>query len=357
MDLESLIKEEHKRKAKKGYMWALICALLWGIWYIPGTVIWVLNPFDTMYAEIAPIDGDSTALFVTAILITALTALTVMIGLTLWNLVTGKFGEIYRTTREFRPCSIWFFLAAICGGPIAILGSYMAMGFVGGAFAAVASLLFPIVSSILASKWYGEKISRRAALGIFLIVCGGIAIYAGGLLSELATGNVRWLGYVGGLMAAVGWGAEGAVAGKGLDLAEPDVGLTIRFFAETVLWWILIIPILVIIGYPMIKYTLMALDPMVFMVLMFAGLAFGYCYVALYKALPLIGVGRGQGVANLYGLCAVIFIMMFFGDIPSWTLLLGAFLCLTGSTVMYTEEVSGEALRAEGTAMYAEKVR
>ncbi|MDY0389041.1 MAG: DMT family transporter [Methanolobus sp.] len=348
MDLKSLKQEEHKRKTKKGYMWALICAVLWGIWYIPGSLVWVLNPFDIMYAEIAPVDGDSTALFIAAILITSLTALTVMISLVLWNLVTGKYGEIKRTLKEFRPCSKWFMLAAICGGPVAILGSYMAMGFVGGAFAAVASLLFPIVSSTLAHKWYGEIISKRAALGIILIVCGGISIYAGGLLTELTTGNVRWLGYVGGLMAAVGWGAEGAVAGKGLDIAEPDVGLTIRFFAETLLWWIIVIPILLILGYPMIKYTLMAFEPMVFMVLMFAGLSFGYCYITLYKSLPLIGVGRGQGVANLYGLCAVIFIFLFFGDIPSWTLLLGAALCLIGSTVMYTEDTGDmESLRGD----------
>jgi drug/metabolite transporter (DMT)-like permease len=345
VDIESLKINEYKKKVKKGYMWAIFSALLWGIWYIPGTVIWSLDPFYSMSEDIAATNGSTVSLLVTAILITAFSALAIILTLTIWNLVTGKFKEIGRTIVQLKSCSKWFILAAMCGGPIAILGSYLAMGFVGGAFAAVASLLFPVVSSFVASKWYNEKITRRAAIGIGLIILGGISIYGGGMLTEMMTGQVKWLGYVGGAMAALGFGLEGAVAGKGIDLAEPDAGLSIRFLAETIFWWIVGIPLLIILGFPMLKYSLMIFEPLTLLILVFIGLSFGYCYVTCYKAFPLIGVGRGQGVANLYGLCAVIFIFLFFGDIPSWTLLLGGALCLIGSTVMYTENVSEEAVR------------
>ncbi|HII02894.1 TPA: EamA family transporter [Methanosarcinaceae archaeon] len=348
MDLKALKKQESKRKISKGYMWALFCAVFWGIWYLPGTVVWVLNPFDEMYGVIAETNGDAVSLVVTAVLITAFNALTVMLALMVWNGVLQKFGELGRTLKEFNPCSKWFFLASIFGGPVAILGSFMAMGFIGGAFAAVAALLYPVIGSVLAYYWYGEKITKRAAIGIVVIILGGITIFGGGLITELGAGEVPWIGYLGGLMAAAGWGIEGAIAGKGLDIAEPDVGLTLRFVGENIIWWILIVPILAIVGFPMYSFAIQAFEPLTLLVLIFAGITFGFCYVCWYKSFPLIGVGRGQGIGNLYGLCAIIFIFLFFGDVPQWTILLGGALCVAGSFIMFTEEAGElETLRGE----------
>jgi drug/metabolite transporter (DMT)-like permease len=348
VDLKLLKAQEYKRRVKYGYMWAMFCAVLWGLWYIPGTVIWDLNPFDAMYGEIAATSGDGMALVIVAVLITAFNAATVVLALMVWNGVLGKFGEMKRTVKEFNPCSKWFFLAAFFGGPMAILGSFIAMGFVGGAFAAVAALMYPVIGSIVASKWYGEKISKRAFLGIAFIIIGGFTVFGGGMLVELRSGNVAWIGYLGGLMAAFGWGIEGAIAGKGLDIAEPDVGLTLRFIGENIIWWVIALPLLAIAGFPMYKYALLVFEPMTMLVLVFAGITFGYCYVTWYKSFPLIGVGRGQGIGNLYGFFAVIFIFLFFGDVPGWTILLGGALCLIGSTIMFSEDTGEmESLRGD----------
>ncbi len=196
MDVQELRKLELKRKVNKGYMWALFCAILWGLWYIPGTIIWAIPPFDAMWLEIALDDysNASAATVVTALLISAFNALTVIIALLVWNGVLGKFGEMKRTLMAFNPCSKWFFAASIFGGPIAILGSFIAIGFVGPAFGAVAALLYPVTGSILAYLWYGEKISKRAAFGIFVIMIGGITIFVGGALTELNAGSIAWVG-------------------------------------------------------------------------------------------------------------------------------------------------------------------
>ena len=335
-----------------GYMWAVFCAVLWGIWYIPGTIIWALPPFDSMYNVIADPSGTGSsdhataATIVVAVLITAFNALTVIISMLVWNGVLGKFGEMKRTMKEFHTCSKWFYLASIFGGPVAILGSFIAIGFIGAGFAAVAALLYPVVGSILAYYWYGENITKRAWIGILVIIAGGLVIFLGGAIQELSAGDVPWIGYIGGLMAALGWGIEGAIAGKGLDIAEPDVGLAIRFIGENVLWWIVIVPAVAIAGYPVFEYALLAFNPLSIMVLMFAGITFGFCYVAWYKSFPLIGVGRGQGIGNLYGLFAVIFMYLFFAQVPAWTVLVGGALCVIGGFVMVTEETEDvESLR------------
>ncbi|WNY26433.1 DMT family transporter [Methanolapillus ohkumae] len=349
LNLNDLKVMENKRRVRYGYMWALFCAVFWGIWYLPGTAVWCLNPFDEMSAAIAATHGESISLVVVAVLITAFNALTVVIALLLWNVVLGKHKvkELGRTIMEFKHCSKWFFLGSICG-LIAVFGSYLAMGFIGAAFSAVAGLLYPVVGSTVARLWYGEKISKRALAGILIIVCGGIAIYAGGLVSEIATGEVQWFGYLGGLMAALGWGLEGAVAGKGLDLAEPDAAITIRFIGESMVWWIVVIPVLALLGFPMLHYAALIFDPFVLLVLMFAGITFGFCYVTWYKSFPLIGVGRGQGIGNLYGLFAVIFVFLFFGTSPGWAIIIGGILCVAGSFLMFTESTGDmESLRGE----------
>lgn len=331
-------KLDNKRRVIIGYAMALFCALFWALWYIPGDMVWYLEPFVTMQTEVAAMSNGSetTSFMVFAILITGINAFLVVSALCIWNLVLGKFSEMGRTFKEVKAADKWYFLAAVCGG-LAVLGSFMAMGFIGGAFAAVTALLYPVIGSIVSRTWLGQKISRRAMIGIFVIVMGGITAYAGGFIEEISGGNFRIWGFIGGAMAAIGWGFEGCFAGKALDVSEPDVGIHMRFIFETAIWWVIVIPILAIMGYPMYDYLLLIFEPTVFVVLLMLGLTFGFCYVAWYKSFPLIGVGRGQAVGSLYALLAVIFIFMFTGTNPGWLLLLGAILCIGGGVIMASE--------------------
>jgi drug/metabolite transporter (DMT)-like permease len=339
VDTEQMRVREHENRIRSGYMWALFCAILWGLWYIPGTVIWTIEPFTGMFTEVSEMISGDGPLVIVAALVTAFNALTVIIALMVWNGTLLRLPELGRTLREFKPCSKWFLIGSICGGPIAIFGSFMAMAFIGGAFAAVAGLLYPVVGAITANLWYGEKITKRAAVGILVIIAGGVTIFGGGLIQDLqSVEGVAWLGYLGGAMAAIGWGLEGAIAGVGLEVSESDTGLTARFVFELLLWWIIIIPALAIAGFPMFEYAIQVFQPIPLLVMVFAGITFGFCYVSWYKSFPLIGVGRGQAVANLYGLMSVIFLFLFLGSTPAWTVFVGGILCIAGAFIMFTEE-------------------
>ncbi|MGT2434368.1 hypothetical protein ACU4HD_47305 [Cupriavidus basilensis] len=72
-------------------------------------------------------------------------------------------------------------------------------------FAAVAGLLYPVVGATVAKLWYNERISARAAVGIAIIILGGVAIYGPALVAESHSGSHQWIGYLGGAMAAIGW--------------------------------------------------------------------------------------------------------------------------------------------------------
>lgn len=320
------------RSVRWGFYWALWCAVLWGAWYVPGTAVWYEAPFADGGT------GGQSEFLLAAAIITAFSSLAVLLFLFVWTGVLEKWGEYGRTIRQFR-ISKWYYLAAVFGGPCALFGSYLAIGYVGPVFAAIAALMYPVVGATLARFWYREKISVRAAVGIAVILIGGISIYAPGLLGEFPDpGGGAWLGYIGGLMAAIGWGVEGAVAGRVLDVSDPDVGITLRFTAEACYWVFVILPAIVLFSdADVMSLITSALNFKILLWTLLSGASFGCCYVAWYKSFPLIGVGRGQAIAALYGVFAVIFLSIFTLNIPEWHFLIGLALTVFGGFVMFTE--------------------
>ena len=363
MDISEKRSEAHKKRVRYGYIMALFCAAFWGIWYVPGNFIWnfdIVSQFQMVVSGVGTADDITNKGFLAAaVLITALNAAFVIVSYFIWNLCLGKakFAEMKRSIRELRACTKYYLLGAICGGPLAILGSFIAMGYVGGAFAAVAALAYPVIGTLLSRVWLGQKISHRALAGILIILIGSISIYAIGFIEELRSGG-SLIGYIGGLMALFGWGIEGAVAAKGIDVSEPDVAITMRFGIENLIWWLIALPALALMSFPVWEYAwLMISDPVILLSLVMLGLTFGFCYVTWYKSFPLIGVGRGQAIGSLYGLCAVIFLILFAGVSyaigdefsKAVSLVIGAVLCTAGTVIMFTEKTGEvECLRGTG---------
>ncbi len=42
---ESIAKEK-KNRIKWGFFWAIMCAVLWGMGYVPLTILWGVDPFS-----------------------------------------------------------------------------------------------------------------------------------------------------------------------------------------------------------------------------------------------------------------------------------------------------------------------
>jgi drug/metabolite transporter (DMT)-like permease len=240
-----------KSSIRWGFMWALGCAVLWGAWYV-GTAVWYEIPYVNMAFE------TNAEFLREAGMLMTFNVIAVLFFLFVWCAVLGKLEGHGRAIRQMRSISKWFFIGAIFGGSIAILGSYLAIGYVGGAFAAIAALTYPLVGLTLARLWYKKKITACAAVGIFIILAGGVTVYGPGIISELtSSGNDSWLsyaggamiafyapsiiseltgsdggswlGYAGGAMVALGWGIEGAIAGRGLKASDPEVNVTVLF--------------------------------------------------------------------------------------------------------------------------------
>ncbi len=338
MEAQNLRMINRRKKIRYGFMMGGFLALLWGFWYVPGSIMWVIDPFLSLYNDMAVIHGETSAMIITAVLITGANALMAGIVLILWNGHLRKFSEMKRTIVEIRSVSKYLMAAAICAGPIAVFGSYLATGFAGAAFSAVAALAFPVVGSILTTKFAGQRMTRKALIGILAIVVGCISIYVGGLIGEIRSGDMQLMGLIGGLMAVFGWGLEGLVVAKGMDLSEPDAAFHIKALFEIVIWWIIIIPILIIAGIPIHHYVLgIFTDPTALLVVICSGFAFGYCTICYYKAYPMIGAGRAMGLSAMNAMVAVIILFVLTGSIPAWTVIIGGILCIVGLVTMFSD--------------------
>jgi len=326
----SQLRGEHRsRQVRWGFIWALTCAVLWGAWYVPGFAIYFEAPFVDMA------DNFLLAAFV----ITVLNAIAVLLALFVWIAVLGKTGDYVRTMKRTR-ISRWYAPAGLAG-MLAIFGSIVAIAYVGPAFSAVSALMYPIVGAAVAKLWYNERITKQAAVGIIVIVTGGVFIFTPGLVGEFTgAGTGALLGYVGGFMAIVGWGLEGAIAGRALDVSDPDVGITLRFTAEVAIWVVIAVPIAWALAGDELWSTMAAAlsNPAVLLLLVLLGLTFGYCYVAWYKSFPLIGVGRGQAIASLYGPFALVWLTVFTLVTPSWQFIVGGLIAVVGSFILFTEK-------------------
>lgn len=332
--LDNALQKHYARNQRWGFTWAIWVAILWGAWYVPGTALW----FEKPYSEI-PAEDQGMMLTATAVM-TWVHAIAVLFFLLLWNMMLGKVKDYGRTLFRFRKISKWYALASLCGGPMAIFGSYMAMGFIGPVFAAITSLFYPIVGAIIARLWYKEKITSRAAVGMVIIIMGGSVIYAPGLFGEVESSNPNmWLGYLGGLMSALGWGAEGAVAARAMDVSDPDTGIQCRFTFEVLFWGAIILPLIMLFSdIPVADFVIATItesSAMLWIVL--ASACHAYCYTAFYKSFSLIGVGRGEAIGNLYAIFALLFIAAFTLQLPEWYFVVGLVFVITGSFVMFSE--------------------
>jgi drug/metabolite transporter (DMT)-like permease len=330
--IDQLRRDYRNRQVRWGFIWALWCAVLWGAWYVPGTVIYAEKPFADMA-------GATSDYLLAAMVITTLNAIAVLIALFVWVGVLGKTGDYVRTLRQVK-ISRWYGPAGLAG-MLAIFGSILAIAYVGPQFSAVAALLYPIVGALVARIWYHENITRRATLGILVIVVGGVVIFAPGIVGELTgAGTGGLLGYVGGALAFLGWGIEGGIAGRALDVSDPDVGITLRFTAEVTLWVVVAVPVTAALAGNKLWSTIGATlsSPNDLLLLLLLGLTFGFCYVSWYKSFPLIGVGRGQAIAALYGPLALVWLYVFTLKPPGIQFVIGAIVAVIGSFVLFTEK-------------------
>ena len=348
-ELDEFIKENHKKKFRFGVIAALLCAVYWGVWYVPGSAIWEMPDFLPALGDKIAAEGfgtDANALMC-CVLLCLVNAIIDTLILFIWNGALGKIGELKRTFVEFKAANIYFVYAGICGAG-AVFGTYVAAQYLSPGFAAVAGVLYALVGTVMSVLYLHQKVTKRGYIAIFNMIGGAVVLFSGTMMGSESPNMT--LGILGGVMCAVCWGLEGTFAGKALDYCEPDCGIQLRFFWEMVLWIIACV-VLAAAGVPIFStISTVITEPSILLVVILLGFSFAWCYVTWYKSFPFIGVARGQAVGSLYAACSIIFMFLFFGidraiggsDMGHVLPVIGGLIiCLFGSYLIATEDAEG----------------
>ncbi|MBQ9847640.1 MAG: DMT family transporter [Clostridia bacterium] len=271
-----------------GITWAIETALLWGA------------------LSLSPL---SEAAFLAPLVATFLHDLCSAIFATGYNGVRGNLKKVWQAfnTKSGR----WVVIAAIIGGPIGMTGYVMCLNYM-GIMGAVASAVFPAIGTVLAYFFLKEKMKWHQ--WIFLIITLG-GVFALGITPDMATGNF-WLGLIGALMCAFGWGIEAVILAKSMKDGEvtDEQALQIRQTTSALFNGIIMIPLVslctgnhdILEGW---KFTVSLFDNTgwILPAIVIAGLFATVSYLFYYKAINQIGAAKAMALNVTYVAWGIVF--------------------------------------------------
>lgn len=137
--------------------------------------------------------------------------------------VKGKLGDFFRCLKT-KPGAVMI-LAALIGGPIAGTAYVVALQMAGSIVIPITALC-PAIGAILGKVLFKQKLDKRMMSGIGICVLSSFMIGSTSIGGDAPEGML--LGLCIALVAALGWGFEGCVAGYGTSMIDSEIGITIR---------------------------------------------------------------------------------------------------------------------------------
>ena len=225
----------------------------------------------------------------------------------IYNGVRGNLGGVIKAlkTRSGRFVS----LAAVIGGPVGMTGYVLSVANMGASIGAVASAIFPAIGAVLAYIFLKEKMSWYR--WVFLIV-SLLGVYGLSYSPELNITNF-WLGFVGTLMCAFGWGIEAVIIAKCVqDTAVTDeIALQIRQTTSAIVYGVIILPVMKGWGFTLSLFNGTGwIIPIIAVAALFATAS----YFFYYRAISQIGASKSMALNITYAAWAVVFSVIFLGQ-------------------------------------------
>lgn len=199
-------------------------------------------------------------------------------------------------------------LAAVIGGPIGMTGYVLSVANMGASIGAVASAIFPAVGAALAYIFLKEKMQWYRWVFLTLSLFG---VYGLSYSPEINITNF-WLGFVGTLMCAFGWGIEAVIIAKSVqdEAVTDEIALQIRQTTSALVYGIVILPFMK--GWGLTLSLLSGtgwLIPAIAVAAFFATVS----YLFYYKAISKIGASKAMALNVTYSAWAVVFTVIFMG--------------------------------------------
>ncbi|MEH7255070.1 DMT family transporter, partial [Neobacillus niacini] len=289
----------------------------WGIDTVLVGIIMVSTPFI-----------DSTeAIFLAPFVATFMHDFFSAVWATLYMLVKGEFKNVLRSLKTKNGMVI--VLGGLIGGPIGMTCYLLSVKYIGPAYTAAISAVFPAVSALLAALILKERINVRVWLGIGLSVLGVFVL--GYMPSEFSIGSNFMLGLLFAFGTVFAWSFEGIICALGMKNGEmnPEHAINIRQATSGILYAVVIIPF--ISGY---ELAFSALTSTVGLIIAVTALVGTTSYIYYYKAINTIGAARSTSLNITYVVWAIVLQMIFMSTPVGMQLIVGSLIVITGSILV-----------------------
>ena len=226
----------------------------------------------------------------------------------IYNLLRGNIKKILGVIRT--PSFKWLVLSSAIGGPIGMTGYVMAVRYMGASVGAVASAVYPAIGTALACIFLREKVRwyRWIFLGLTLLCVYGLSS------SPILVIENLWLGALGVLMCAFGWGTEAVILAKCLRDSEltNETALFIRQTVSALIYGAVIIPLL---GGVKFTFGLFRVENVTaLLTVAAAALCATVSYLFYYLAIEKTGASKAMALNITYTAWAVIFSLILLRD-------------------------------------------
>lgn len=305
------------RTVKLGIGSALVSGMTWGIDTVLIGIALAMTPFVDMEKAIV------LAPFVSTFLHDAFSA----IWMILYQIVRGNLSKVFKAMNS--RSGHFIMLGALLGGPVGMTCYILSVKYIGPAYAASLTSIYPAAGAFFAFIFLKEKLEKRAWMGIGLSIFGVIVIgYSSG--GNIALQGTFIIGLLCALGTVLGWGLESVICAYGMkDDVTPEEALNIRQLTSAIFYGIIILPLLSGHG-----VTIEVFRHPTWIVLAATALVGTTSYLFYYSAINLIGAARSTALNITYSLWATLIQIVFLKQPVTIQFVLGSVIVICGTILV-----------------------
>lgn len=213
---------------------------------------------------------------------------------------------------------------ALLGGPVGMTSYLLAIKYIGPAYTAIISSLYPSIGALLAYVFLKEKMKPISIIGLLISITGIIIL---GYTPSSDVQNLA-LGFLFAIICVIAWASEAVICSYGMKENEitPEQSLQVRQLTSAVVYGFLIIPIV-----KGINFTIDILPKSTSFVIVLAALAGTTSYVFYYKAIHKIGPTKAMSLNITYSAWSVIFGIVLLGNSMNLKSIFSCIIIMVGS--------------------------
>lgn len=226
----------------------------------------------------------------------------------------------------------YIILGALLGGPIGMSGYVAAINYIGPAYTAIISAMFPALGALLAYIFLKEKMSIVQMVGLITSIAGVIVLgYTPG------SGEIKnlVLGFFCAILCCIGWAAEAVICAYGLK--DPSISdehaLQIRQVTSAIFYGVVILNVLN--GW---DFTIGIMPTKVLVIILLSALFGTASYVFYYRAIAVIGASKAMALNITYSAWSIVFAMLLLHTLPDVKSIICGIVIVVGSLVAATNK-------------------